>query len=133
MKIFIDTSAIIAFIDADDEFHDEALKIYSTLLNERRHIFTSNYILLETIVILNNRIGIDAVRLFNNDIIPIFKVHFVDETLQNLCINNLIIANRKNVSLVDYTSFEIMKQLNINKVFTFDCHFKEMGFEIIKI
>lgn len=133
MKIFIDTSALIAFIDADDEFHNEASKIYSTLLNEREPIFTSNYILLETIVILNNRIGMDAVRLFNNDIVPILKVHWVDETLHNLCINNLIIANRKKVSLVDYTGFEIMKQLNINKVFTFDYHFKEVGFEIIKI
>jgi len=131
MRIFIDTSALIAFIDADDEFHDEAVKIYSYLLRERILTFTSNYILLETIVILKNRIGLEAVRLFNNDIMPILKIHWIDETLHNLCVNNLIIANRKKVSLVDYTSFEIMRKLNIIKVFTFDYHFREIGFEII--
>jgi predicted nucleic acid-binding protein len=131
MRIFIDTSALIAFIDADDEFHDEAVKIYSYLLRERILTFTSNYILLETIVILKNRIGLEAVRLFNNDIMPILKIHWIDETLHNLCVNNLIIANRKKVSLVDYTSFEIMRKLNISKVFTFDYHFREIGFEII--
>jgi predicted nucleic acid-binding protein len=35
------------------------------------------------------------------------------------------------LSLVDCTSFEIMRQTRFEKVFTFDPHFSEQGFIII--
>jgi predicted nucleic acid-binding protein len=40
-------------------------------------------------------------------------------------------ANRRQLSLVDYTGFETMRHLGIEKVFTFDEHFREQGFELI--
>jgi predicted nucleic acid-binding protein len=42
----------------------------------------------------------------------------------------LLAANRLNLSLVDCTSFEIMRQTRLEKVFTFDPHFSEQGFFI---
>ena len=132
MRIFIDTSAIIAFMNEDDEFYKDSFNIFSQLLEERAKIISSNYILLETMVILKNRIGIEAVKVLKNDILPVIKIYWIDEDVHNFCVNTQIAANRKKVSLVDYTSCEIMRRLNIRQAFTFDNHFKDMGFEILK-
>jgi predicted nucleic acid-binding protein len=132
VRIFIDTSAIIAFMNEDDEFYKDSFGIFSKLLEERAKIISSNYILLETMVILKNRIGIEAVKVLKNDILPVIKICWIDEDVHNFCVNTQIAADRKKVSLVDYTSFEIMRRLNIRQAFTFDNHFKDMGFEILK-
>jgi predicted nucleic acid-binding protein len=83
-------------------------------------------------VILKNRIGIEAIKVLKNDVLPVIKICWIDEDIHNFCVNTQIAADRKKVSLVDYTSFEIMRRLNIRQVFTFDNHFKDMGFEILK-
>jgi predicted nucleic acid-binding protein len=132
VRIFIDTSAIIAFMNEDDEFYKDSFGIFSKLLEERAKIISSNYILLETMVILKNRIGIEAVKVLKNDILPVIKTCWIDEDVHNFCVNTQIAADRKKVSFVDYTSFEIMRRLNIRQAFTFDNHFKDMGFEILK-
>lgn len=41
-------------------------------------------------------------------------------------------AKDKKYSFIDCLSFEIMKKKQITQTFTFDKHFKQAGFEIIK-
>jgi uncharacterized protein len=130
--IFIDTSAIIAFMNEDDEFYKDSFNIFSRLFEERAKIISSNYVLLESMVILKNRVGIEAIKTLKNDILPVIKTFWIDEDIHSLCMNIQIAADRKKLSLVDYTSFEIMRRLNIRQAFTFDGHFKDMGFEILK-
>ena len=43
----------------------------------------------------------------------------------------LLTADRRHLSIVDCTSFEIMRKQGIEKVFCFDKHFKEQGFDPI--
>ena len=132
MSVFIDTSALIAFMDEDDEFYKNSFKIFSQLLAEKSIIISSNYVLLETMTILKNRIGIEAINVLKNDILPVIKTYWIDEEIHNFCVNIQVASDRKKISLVDYTSFEIMRRLNISQAFTFDNHFKGMGFEILK-
>ncbi len=40
----------------------------------------------------------------------------------------LLIAARRQLSLVDCASFDAMRRLGITTVFTFDKHFAEQGF-----
>jgi predicted nucleic acid-binding protein len=46
-------------------------------------------------------------------------------------VSSLLIARRKNISFIDYTSFELMRLLGLKKVFTFDKHFKEQSFKLL--
>ena len=80
---------------------------------------------------VQNRLGLDAVRAFQDDIIPIINIHWVDERIHNIAISSLLTAHRKNISFIDCTSFEIIRYLGLKKVFTFDSHFKEQGFEVL--
>jgi predicted nucleic acid-binding protein len=43
----------------------------------------------------------------------------------------LLVANRRDLSLVDCTSFEVMRRNGLEVVFTFDPHFHEQGFQVI--
>jgi uncharacterized protein len=41
-------------------------------------------------------------------------------------------AGRRKLSLVDCTSFEIMRQHAVRTAFAFDSHFEEQGFELLR-
>jgi len=131
MRIFIDTSAFYALLDRDDENHRKAGNMWADLLKNENVLITSNYILVETFALLQHRLGIEAVRGFQNDIIPLINIEFVISELHRSGISALLSASRRNLSVVDCVSFEMMRTLGIKTVFTFDPHFKEQGFNTL--
>lgn len=46
-------------------------------------------------------------------------------------IGAVLAAHRKDLSLVDCVSFEVMRQRGIRKAFAFDSHFQEQVFDVI--
>jgi uncharacterized protein len=92
---------------------------------------TSNYILLETIALLQNRLGIEAARAFHDDVLLLTHVEFVASEMHRSGVAALLSASRRDLSLVDCVSFEVMRTSGINTVFAFDKHFKEQGFTMI--
>ena len=131
MNIFIDTAAFLAVLNLNDQFHQSAKNIWDEILSSNSPLFSSNYVILETTALLQHRFGIDALRLFQSDILPVVEIAWVDETIHQQGMSALLVANRRNLSLVDCTSFEIMRQIGSDEVFTFDPHFREQGFKVI--
>ena len=131
MNIFIDTAAFLAVLNANDQFHRSAKPIWDEILSSDSPLFSSNYVILETTTLLQYRFGIEAVRLFESDIIPVVEIVWVDETIHKQGMSALLAANRRNLSLVDCASFEIIRQIVIDEVFSFDPHFREQGFKVI--
>ena len=131
MNIFIDTAAFLAILNANDQFHQSAKHIWDEILSSDSSLFSSNYVILETTALLQHRFGIEALRLFEIDILPVVEIAWVDETIHKQGLSALLAANRRNLSLVDCTSFEIMRQTGMDRVFTFDPHFREQGFKVI--
>ena len=131
MNVFIDTSAFLAILNAGDRYHQQAREAWNELLNFEATLFTSNYILLETTALLQHRFGIEALRLFEGDLLPVVEIHWVDQPVHEQGVSALLAANRRDLSLVDCTSFEIMRQRGLKKVFTFDPHFVQLGFEAL--
>jgi predicted nucleic acid-binding protein len=132
MSIFIDTSAFIALIESDDEFHAAAANLFKEAVESDEKLFTSNYVLLETIFLLQREIGLPAVNDFRKLMLPLIIVIWVDEKINNDCLNNLIAAEKRKISLTDYSSFYILDSFKIDRVFTFDKHFKEKGYQILE-
>jgi predicted nucleic acid-binding protein len=131
MRIFSDTSALYALLDRDDENHPKGKKAWEKIINPENTLITSNYVLVETFALLQRRLGFEAVRGFQDDIIPIFHVEFVTSDIHRLGVAALLSASRRGLSLVDCVSFEVMRDLGIKTAFTFDPHFKEQGFQVI--
>jgi len=131
MSVFVDTSAFFAVLDADDGNHDAARQVWEDLLTQEAVLVCSNYVLVETLALVQRRVGIPAVRTFQEDIVPVLKVEWVDETIHQVGIASVLAAARKELSLVDCVSFEIMRRLGIKTAFVFDHHFEEQGFECL--
>lgn len=129
--IFIDTSAFLAILDADDDFHPEAKKAWGEILSSGSPLVTSNYILVETFALVQNRLGLQAVRSFQEDFLPLLSVTWVDSTIHSAATGAFFAANRRKLSLVDCISFEVMRLASMKCVFTFDNHFREQGFDCI--
>ncbi len=128
MTVYIDTSAILAVIDADDRWHKAAKAQWRSLLTSDATLVCSNYILVETYALVQRRLGIEAVRLLATDIEPMLRVVWVDETIHRRGEAALLAAQRKRLSLVDCISFVVMHEAGIPEAFTFDRHFAEQGF-----
>lgn len=131
MNTFIDTSAFLAILNASDQFHHSARETWKELLESESPLFTSNYILLETTALLQHRFGIEALRLFERDLLPVVEIYWVDQPIHEQGMSALLVVNRRDLSLVDCTSFEIMRQKGLKKVFTFDAHFAQQAFETL--
>jgi uncharacterized protein len=131
MKTFIDTSAFYALLDRDDANHSSAKRVWPDMLNPGNILVTSNYILIETFALLQNRLGFDAVRGLQEDILPLVNVEFVNSEAHRSGVTALLSASRRGLSLVDCVSFEVMRSSGIKSVFAFDSHFKEQGFTLI--
>ena len=131
MRIFIDTSAFYALLDRDDANNQKAAKAWTTLLGAEHTLVTSNYILVEALALMQNRLGLAAVRGFQEDMLPLINIEFVSPEMHRTGIAALLSASRRSLSLVDCISFEIMRSSGIKTVFAFDNHFKEQGFSVL--
>ena len=131
MNVFIDTSAFYAVIDADDQRHHEAVIAWEDLLGGRAAFHTTSYVLIETTSLLQNRIGVDALRTFAADILPVANIAWVDESVHLSAFHALLISAQRRLSLVDCVSFETMRRMGIENAFCFDPHFAEQGFQVI--
>ena len=61
MNIFVDTPAFLAVLTASDEFHQPAKNAWAEIISSGSNLFSSNYIILETIALLQNRFGIGGI------------------------------------------------------------------------
>jgi len=131
MRIFIDTSAFYALLDRDDANNRKATKVWTNLLGTEDTLVTSNYILLEAFALMQSRLGLEAVRGFQEDILPLIAIEFVSPEVHRSGTAALLSASGRSLSLVDCISFELMRSSGIKSVFTFDHHFKEQGFVVL--
>ena len=130
MTTFIDTSAIYALLDADDDRHQAANETFAFLVNGET-LLCHDYVLLEATVLLQRRVGHDAVRDLHDRLLPLLDVRWMDLESHRAAAESLIAAGRKRVSLVDWASFQLMRQLRIDDAFSFDRDFAAQGFTLI--
>ena len=131
MAVFVDTSAFFAVLDGDDANHLSAARIWRRLLDEREDLVTSNYVLVECLALVQRRLGLEAARVFQVDVVGVLQVRWVDEHIHAAGIAAMLTAGRRQLSLVDCVSFEVMRRRGLAKAFAFDQDFADQGFELL--
>ena len=131
MRAFIDTSAFLAILDSDDKNHDLARQVWSDLVARDTCLICTNYVLVETFALVQRRLGMAAVRVLQEDVLPVITIEWVDEQCHYASVSALLTTGHRQLSLVDCASFEAMRRLGVDTAFVFDHHFEEQGFRVI--
>jgi predicted nucleic acid-binding protein len=131
MMVFVDTSALYAFIDVRSAAHRGVLSAWHAALAQDDTFVSSSYVVVETAALLQRRLGIQAVRDLHDHIAPALDIVWVDEEMHRAAMRTLLDTGRRDLSLVDCVSFAVMRRLSIGRAFTLDRHFQERGFECV--
>jgi len=131
MITFVDTSALYALLDEDDRRYQAAKDAWENLLREQATLVTTNYVFLETFVLLQRRFGLAIAREFAKTFAPLLQMEWVDQSIHEDAVSAVLTANRRGLSIIDCVSFAVMRNRNIWRAFTMDAHFREQGFECL--
>ncbi|MBK5221921.1 MAG: PIN domain-containing protein [Acidimicrobiia bacterium] len=130
--VFVDTSALYAALDADDEHHGEASEGWARLLDRIATggltAHTHSGVVVEVTALVQRRLGLDAARALHDRLLPVVEIRWLDQRLHERALAALLAAGRRDASLVDWTSFELMRELRIDQAFAFDDDFAGQGF-----
>ena len=134
MNVFIDTSAWVAVEIGKDQNHIRAKNILKDLINNKYFLIMTDYIYDETITELVVSSGNEYAIKFGEKILKssIVEMVIIDKEDIKEALDFKKKYNDKDFSFTDCTSFVIMKRLGITKAFSFDKHFEQAGFEVLK-
>jgi predicted nucleic acid-binding protein len=123
MNIFVDTGAFYALADTTDRYHDSARAYYAEAMRPHQ-FFTSSFVLVETWLLIRNKLGYSAAQKFFEGIRKGI-VTVVDVSGSDLDKAGDILSEYadQEFSLVDAVSFTVMERLGISTAFSFDSHY----------
>jgi predicted nucleic acid-binding protein len=125
---FVDTSALFALIDEDDENHAAAARILPTLRGEE--LVTHAYVIVETLALVGRRLPWGATERMLDVFLPLVDVRNVDDAIHRAATVTYREAGTATVSFVDRASFAFMRALSISRAFAFDEDFARNGFDL---
>jgi predicted nucleic acid-binding protein len=126
MKIFVDTSALFAALDAADPNHADAADALRRLpLSDE--LVTHNYVHLEADALVRRRLGRDAAADLADRLLPGVTTIWVDEPTHRAAAEALRAAGGQG-SLVDHVSFVVMRREGISEALAYDLDFEANGF-----
>jgi predicted nucleic acid-binding protein len=128
--IFVDTSALLAFLDRDAARHADVVSVMSPILAERSGV-THNYAIVECEALVHRRHGGTVARRLLEDVIPLFDVVWVTPALHAAAVASHLASLRRRTSLVDHVSFTLMRERRLDRALTLDRDFRQAGFAVI--
>lgn len=133
--VFVDTSALYAALDATDANGATAAPIWARLLDGveagTMELVTHSSVVVESVALVQRRLGMAAARILLDEFVRSMTVVWVDAELHARATTALLAANRRDVSLVDWTSFEVMRERTMDVAFAFDDDFAKQGFTLL--
>lgn len=130
MRTFVDTSALYALLDEDDANH-AAAAAWLAASDPADILVSHSYVVVETAALIQRRLGAAAVRTLFDAFIPELSIFYVDEILHNRAASAFLAALRRHVSFVDWVSFQLIRDLGLDRAFAFDSDFAREGFAVV--
>jgi predicted nucleic acid-binding protein len=113
----------------DDANHEWAVRATERLLGQE--LVTHSYVVVELVSLVRPRLGPNAAARLIDDVLPAVDVSDVDASLRARALAAFRAAVGSDVSLVDRTSFELMRQRGIRQAWAMDADFESEGFEVL--
>jgi predicted nucleic acid-binding protein len=130
--LFIDTSGWVYFLDSRDPLHSLVVSFVKQAVKKRRRLVTTNYIITELVALLSSRFHlprqqvIKAINLIKKD--ASVEIVYIERAMDDEAWTLLEQRLDKEWSLVDASSFIVMKRFGMIEALTTDHHFTQAGF-----
>jgi predicted nucleic acid-binding protein len=132
--VFVDTSAIAAFVNDKEAGHEDAIKVFDLLKVHSYHLLISNYIVAEAYALILNRnkakdafqrtqLAFEMLEWLYDE--GAFTVLFVDGSIEKQAREELLKHRDKLWSITDMTSFLLMAEGQIPYFFSLDGDFTQ--------
>lgn len=139
MKLFVDTWGWITLSSEKEYNYKEVDIFYNEFIEKRGIVFTTDYVMNETITFIFNRLPFNIAEEYINGIFDAIKLGYVKlefisaERFRKAWELRLKFNDKPKISFTDFTSFVVMDELGIEDVLTGDIHFEaiNMGFKKI--
>ncbi len=132
LEIFVDTSGWGNLVDKSQPYHQLMVQLYREAKQQQRRLITSNYVITEVVALLTSPLRIPRPKIisFVNSLkqSPYVEIIHIDQEKDDEAWILLASREDKEWSLVDCSSFIIMKERGILEALTNDIHFEQAGF-----
>ena len=139
MKVFIDTWGWLALQDKREPRHQEVKNFYKEFRQRKGTVYTTDYVLDETITLLFRRLPFSTAKEFLKDIDQAVEEGYLHlervtperfNTAKDLRIK---FQDKPRISFTDFTSMIIMSERIIAEILTEDDHFAQVGMGFRKV
>ena len=131
MKLFVDTWGWLVLEDSKAAEHQVAAGYYAEAGKTTGGIFTTNFVLDETLSLLFRRRPFEEASRFAKGLLEspfIAKEVITTSRFRKAFDLRLAFRDKPEISFTDLTSIAIMQELKITDVLTGDRHFLQVGF-----
>ena len=121
-RIFVDANFFVALFNPQDTLYKEAIAKSQTIQKEKPLLVISNYIFLEIVTVLSQRVNRKAAITLGKHLLEDKQVQIVhiDKHLNNSAWEIFKEIEKKNVGFVDCSSLAVIEFEEIGKFLTFD-------------
>jgi uncharacterized protein len=129
-EIFLDSSYVVALVNARDQYHEQAFEM-ARRLGDRTFV-TTDAVLLE--------VGNGLARRFKSEAIAVIEEVLASEEVRIISVDAPLFQKGFNLykvyqdkawGLVDCISFVVMRENGVADALTADNHFEQLGFNIL--
>ena len=128
-RILVDTSALLALLDADDARHVLVRATFADRPDD--DLVTHGYVIAESIAVARRRLGVDGVITLLDDVLPAIEVLDVDRSTHATAQARYRASLPSGVSFVDQVSFAVLEREGIHLALVLDSDFARPGLTIL--
>jgi predicted nucleic acid-binding protein len=128
-RILVDTSALLALLDADDPRQDSVRATFVEHPDD--DLVTHGYVVAESIAVARRRLGIDGVIALLDDVLPAIGLLHVDPDTHATAQARYRASLPSGVSFVDQVSFVVLEREGIDTALVLDSDFARPGLTVI--
>ena len=132
MRVFVDTSAFYALASETDRWHASARALHEQLKRDGDGFVTTNYVILEAVSLLQRRHGVSEAERFGDGVADRADVVWIEAAQHRAAWKLWRERHNRGLSLVDCSSFVVMRDREIRRAFAFDEQFREAGFTLLQ-
>ncbi len=128
-RVFVDTSALIGLLDADDPRQADVRAAFGTRLDDE--LVTHGYVVAETVAVVRRRLGIEATVALLDEVLPAIELLPVDIELHAEAQRDYRASLPSSISLVDRVSLAVIERDGIGLALALDPDLARPGVTVL--